>query len=224
MRRQKTRHQPHQPPISSEMPVGMVAEVPLTGLFLPLPHAVDPREVAGSERRLGHGSRSPAGILRGHTVFRFNGIDARRPGGPDGWAAGQPVQLQRFGTSNAAATPAPLPGSPNRQMREYAPIHGRPSAFPRLTPRASRNGTAKPNRPETQHQSQEADWLNYGARCASYALMNSPAQRPAQLRGPDGMVVSNVSGLKTLSTAGLISALTAGINGRTLQTSLPAQR
>jgi len=28
----KTRHQPHQPPTSSEMPAGMVAEVPLTGL------------------------------------------------------------------------------------------------------------------------------------------------------------------------------------------------
>jgi len=32
MRRRKTRHQPHQPPIGSEMPVDMVAEVPLTGL------------------------------------------------------------------------------------------------------------------------------------------------------------------------------------------------
>jgi hypothetical protein len=28
----QTRHQPHQPPIGSEMPVDMVAEVPLTGL------------------------------------------------------------------------------------------------------------------------------------------------------------------------------------------------
>ena len=32
MRRRKTRHQPHQPPIGSEMPVRMVEEVPLTGL------------------------------------------------------------------------------------------------------------------------------------------------------------------------------------------------
>jgi len=32
MRRRKTRHQPHQPPIGPEMPVRMVAEVPLTGL------------------------------------------------------------------------------------------------------------------------------------------------------------------------------------------------
>ena len=36
--------------------------------------------------------------------------------------------------SNAAVTPAPLPGSPNRQMRESAAFHRRPSAFPRLTP------------------------------------------------------------------------------------------
>jgi hypothetical protein len=43
-------------------------------------------------------------------------------------------------------------------------------ATSKLAPRASRNGTAKPDRPETQHQPQEADWLNDGARCASYAL------------------------------------------------------
>jgi len=33
IRCQKTRYQPHQPPIGSEMPIDMVAEVPLTGLF-----------------------------------------------------------------------------------------------------------------------------------------------------------------------------------------------
>jgi len=32
IRCRKTRHKPHQPHIGSEMPVGMVAEVPLTGL------------------------------------------------------------------------------------------------------------------------------------------------------------------------------------------------
>jgi hypothetical protein len=32
---EKTRHQPHQPLIGSEMPVDMVAEVPLTGLSSP---------------------------------------------------------------------------------------------------------------------------------------------------------------------------------------------
>jgi hypothetical protein len=48
-----------------------------------------------------------------------------------------------------------------RTTRERAPA--------KLAPPASRNGTAKPDRPETQHQLQEADWLNYGARCASYA-------------------------------------------------------
>jgi len=78
-------------------------------------------------------------------------------------------QMLSLGTSDAAATPAPLPGSPHLQMRESASLHGRPSAFPRPAPRASRNGTAKPERQETQHQSQEADWLNDGARCASYA-------------------------------------------------------
>ena len=33
MSRRKTRHAPHQPPIGSEMPIDMVAEVPLAGLF-----------------------------------------------------------------------------------------------------------------------------------------------------------------------------------------------
>jgi len=33
-------------------------------------------------------------------------------------------------TSNAAATPAPLPGIPNRQMREYASIHWKPIRIP----------------------------------------------------------------------------------------------
>ena len=59
---------------------------------------------------------------------------------------------------------------------------------------------------------------------ARRAIMNSPAQRPAQLRGPDGMVVSNVSGLKTLSTAGPMSALTDCVNGRTLLCPLPLKQ
>jgi len=42
-------------------------------------------------------------------------------------------------------------------------------AAAKLAPRASRNGTAKPDRPETHHQFQEADWLDDGARGASCA-------------------------------------------------------
>ena len=49
----KTRHQPHQPPIGSEMPIDMVAEVPLAGLtFLRGLHAVDyPSWVEASHHR-----------------------------------------------------------------------------------------------------------------------------------------------------------------------------
>jgi len=38
---QKTRHQPHQPPTGSEMPMDMVAEVPLTGLSFVLALVVE---------------------------------------------------------------------------------------------------------------------------------------------------------------------------------------
>ena len=58
-------------------------------------------------------------------------------------------QVLSLGTSNsvaAAATPAPLPGSPNRQIRESASLYGRPSAFPRLAPsRLGVQGTEPPN-------------------------------------------------------------------------------
>jgi hypothetical protein len=38
----------------------------------------------------------------------------------------------------------PLPGSPKRELREYASFHRKPTAFPRLAPRASRARTTKP--------------------------------------------------------------------------------
>jgi hypothetical protein len=58
----KTRHQPHQPPISSEMPVGMVAEVPLAGQSFgrTILHAAD-----AVEEVLGAGSGHGAGRWRG---------------------------------------------------------------------------------------------------------------------------------------------------------------
>ena len=63
IRRRKTRHQPHQPPIGPEMPVDMVAEVPLAGLFLSgtavsLPMAATCLPTAASSPSAASGGRS----------------------------------------------------------------------------------------------------------------------------------------------------------------------
>ena len=56
---------------------------------------------------------------------------------------GSPKRKLRFAPRQRRR--ARLPGSPKRELREYATIHSRPSAFPRLTPRASRARARKPS-------------------------------------------------------------------------------
>jgi hypothetical protein len=59
-------------------------------------------------------------------------------------------------------------------MRRFT---GNRSAFPRRAPRASMNGTAKPDKPKTNCRAHTAVWRNCSARFANYAQIFTVAKR-----------------------------------------------
>jgi len=93
-----------------------------------------------ARRRLTVGKTSHRAIFAWRAAARWN-----RPGHP-GLMRPQFLPLPGAAVADRRALPgaavsdrrARLLGSPNRQMREYASLLQRPSAFPRLAPRASR--------------------------------------------------------------------------------------